>query len=75
MRMDDVLLIVKPDPDSQYKLLACKKCHSDDVAFVKYHHPDGPRWRVQCFNCGEILDPGEPAPRHTLQVEWNRRTT
>ena len=71
MKIDDALQIIKPDPDSQYRLRPCKKCKADNVAYIKYQHPDGEGWRVQCFDCGEIADPGRPAPRHNAQLLWN----
>lgn len=72
MRMDKVLEIIKPQPDSHFRLLPCE-CKSDNVAYVKYHHPGGDRWRVQCFDCGNTVDLECPAPQHQVQVEWNRR--
>lgn len=72
MRIDDALEIKKPVPDSHFLLLPCE-CKSTNVAYVKYKHPDGERWRVQCLDCGKIADPGRPAPRHEVQVLWNRR--
>lgn len=70
--MDDALEIIKPEPDSHFRLLPCESCHSDNVAYVKYHHPGGDRWRVQCFDCGHTVETEEPAPRHSLQLLWNR---
>ena len=71
--MDDALAIIKPDPDSHFLLLPCEDCKSDNVAYVKYQHPDGEAWRVKCFDCGKVIDPGEPTPRHEAQLLWNRR--
>lgn len=73
MKMDDVLEIIKPAPDSQYRLRHCVNCGLENVAYVKYNHPDGETWRVQCFDCGETADPGQPVPRHEVQLLWNRR--
>ena len=36
MMLDDVIEIKKANPDSQYLLLPCKKCGSDNVAYVHY---------------------------------------
>ena len=74
MKMDDALEIIKPDRDSQYLLLPCPACYSSNVAYVKYQHPAGERWRVQCFDCGETTDPAEPLPRHDIQLLWNKKT-
>lgn len=65
--------IIKPDPDSQFRLIPCE-CNGDNVAYVKVYHPDGDRWRVQCFDCGKIVEIAEPASRHDVQIIWNRRT-
>lgn len=73
MKMDDVLEIIKPAPDSQYRLRPCKKCGQENVAYVKYTSHAGELWRVQCFDCGETADQGHPAPRHDVQLIWNRR--
>lgn len=70
MQMDNVLQIISPDPDSQYRLRPCE-CKSTNVAYVEYQHPDGERWRVQCFDCGKVLAVDQPATRHDLQLLWN----
>lgn len=31
MNMDDVIEVKKADPDSQFKLLPCKKCNDETV--------------------------------------------
>ena len=51
MKMDDVIEIKKADPDSQYRLLPCKKCGGDNVAYVHYNGRGGAKWRVECFDC------------------------
>lgn len=66
MKMDDAVQIIKPVPDSHYRLVPCK-CGSDNVAYVL--GTDG-RWRVQCFDCdhtgaGDLI-------RHGAQVKWNK---
>ena len=33
--MDDVIRIIKPEPDSQFRLVPCPECKSDDVAYEK----------------------------------------
>lgn len=69
---DDVVEIVHPDPDSQWRLRACK-CGSAEVVYAKYTHADGvPRWRVVCTDCGASADL-HGTVRHEVQVEWNRR--
>jgi hypothetical protein len=72
---DDALEIVMPEPDSHFRLLPCKKCHGDNVAYVKYLHPEkGELWRVVCFDCGEIVDTADATCRHEIQIIWNGRT-
>lgn len=73
MSMDDAIEIKVPDPDSQYRLLPCKKCGSDNVAYVHYDSRGGDAWRVQCFDCGHIVDKGYKV-RHDAQVAWNKES-
>lgn len=73
MKIDDALEIIVPDRDSQFRLLPCQGCEGSNVAYVKYQHPAGERWRIQCFDCGETLALEEDAPRHHMQLLWNRR--
>ena len=69
---DDVVEIVKPEPDSQYRLRACN-CGSEEVIYAKYTGGDGvPRWRVVCTDCGATVDL-QGNVRHEVQKAWNRR--
>ena len=68
--MNDATQILKPAPDSQYRLLPCKECNGDNVAYVGYVHPEGERWRVVCFDCGHTVDVGTQV-RHDAQTAWN----
>ena len=70
MMLDDVIEIKKADPDSQYRLLHCKKCGGDNVAYVHYDGRGGAKWRVQCFGCGYTVDKGHRV-RHDAQLAWN----
>ncbi len=65
MTFDNVVEIIKPDPDSQYRLKGCK-CGSDNVAYML--GVDG-LWRVRCFDCG--CSGSGSAVRHEAQVKWN----
>lgn len=69
MTMNDAIEIIKPDRDSQFLLLPCE-CGCDDAAYVKYKAGDNELWRVQCFTCGAVVDPGTDI-RHAVQVLWN----
>lgn len=65
-QMDDVMQIVTPSSDSQYRLVP-RQCGSDNVAYVL--GVDG-RWRVRCFDCGHT---GQGSiVRHEDQVMWNK---
>ena len=71
MILDDVIQIKKPEPDSQYRLVPCKKCQSDNVAYEHYNGKGGAKWRVKCFNCGYTVDKGNKV-RHDVQAAWNQ---
>jgi ribosomal protein S27E len=67
---NDVIDIKKPNPDSQYRLRTCRKCGSDNVAYVHYDGKGGAKWRVECFDCGHMVDKGNRV-RHDAQMAWN----
>ena len=71
--MDEVLETIKPAPDSHFRLVPCRRCRTNLVAYEKYKHPKGPRWRVVCYGCGAAVAPDYDAPRHEVQTIWNRR--
>ena len=71
MMMDDVIEVKKADSDSHFRLLPCKKCKSDNVAYVHYNGKGGAAWRVQCFDCGHTVYKGNKV-RHDAQVNWNK---
>jgi hypothetical protein len=69
---DDVVDIVKPLPDSQYRLRPCS-CGSSEVIYARYIGPGGPNlWRVVCIDCKAVVDL-QGSIQHDVQVEWNRR--
>ena len=67
--MDDEILIVKPEPDSQFRLKPCR-CGSDNVAFAQYSADGTEPWRVRCFDCGYTVDRVQHM-RHGAQLAWN----
>ena len=69
MSMDDVIQIIKPAPDSQFLLLRCPVCDSDNVAYMQTAG-DGELWHVRCFDCGFTGDGS--AGRHDAQMIWNK---
>ena len=71
MMMDDAIAIVKPAQDSQFRLLPCPKCKSDNVAYVHYNCNCGTVWRCECFDCGYTVDKGNTV-RHDVQQMWNK---
>ncbi len=71
--LTDEVEIIKPAPDSQYRLRACTSCGSSEVVYVGYTGPGGHKlWRVKCTTCGAMVDL-QGTVRHDVQVEWNRR--
>ena len=69
---DDVVEIIKPAPDSLYRLIPCD-CGSTEVVYTQYIDPAGaPLWRVACMDGGAKVDAGA-STRHDAQLEWNRR--
>lgn len=69
---DDVVAIIKPDPDSQYRLTLCD-CGSGEVVYAKYITQDSTEaWRVVCTDCGKVVDI-KTTIRHQAQLAWNRR--
>lgn len=70
MSMDDVIQIITPAPDSQYRLMDCPDCKSDNVAYVQAKTNDEELWHGKCFDCGYT---GEGAAvRHDAQLLWNK---
>lgn len=70
MKTNDVIEVLSAVPDSQYRLVPCKKCGSDNVAYVHYNSRGGAAWRVKCFSCGHTVDKGNRV-RHDAQINWN----
>lgn len=71
MMVDDAIEIKTAPVDSQYRLLPCPKCKSDNVAYVHYNGRGGAKWRVECFDCGHTVDKGNTV-RHDAQAAWNK---
>lgn len=70
MIMDDVIEIKVPQPDSQYRLVPCRECKSDNVAYEHYNGSGGAAWRVKCYDCSFTVDKGNKV-RHDAQLAWN----
>ena len=69
MSMDDIIQIIKPAPDSQYRLLECPDCKGDNVAYIQTA-ADGELWHGKCFDCGCTGDGA--VIRHDAQRNWNK---
>ena len=52
---------------------SCPFCGSSDVAYERYLHTAGYRWRVVCTSCMASIDPGYAQQRSTVQRMWNTR--
>ena len=70
MSMDDVIQIIPPAPDSQYRLLSCPACQGDNVAYVQKKTNDEELWHGKCFDCG--FEGQGAAVRHDAQLLWNK---
>ena len=70
MYMNDAIRIIKPEPDSQFRLVPCPECKSDDVAYEAYSKGNLEPWRVRCFGCGRVVDKHAEC-RHDAQRFWN----
>lgn len=71
MVFGNVISIRKAEPDSQFRLINCPVCGSDNVAYVEYKSGNQEPWRVDCFECGHSVD-GKSVTRHGAQVLWNK---
>lgn len=65
-----MLKTIKPEPDSQYRLLGCD-CRSADVVYIQAKTMGKSKYRVKCLFCGR----GTPwfGCRHDAQLDWNKR--
>lgn len=63
--------IIRPDQDSQYRLIPCD-CGQSDVAYVKrIKLPYGVEWVAGCLSCGKTTRVW--TIQHNAQIEWNGR--
>lgn len=66
MEIQNAIKMVKPEPDSQFRLVPCR-CGSDNVAYVQDVQE---LWRTECFDCGNKTE--GKAARHDAQLIWNQ---
>ena len=71
MIIDDAIEIIKPDADSHFRLRPCRRCKSDNAAYVKYLDKGHEFWRVDCLGCGHSVKPRGAVSRHDVQIQWN----
>ena len=64
--------IIKPDTDSQYRLIPCK-CGNAEAGYVRRitTQPRRVEWAVRCPACGEMSRYW--TIQHHAQIEWNGR--
>ena len=68
MGMQDTVRLVWADPDSQYRLRACRcGAGGEDVGYSLIGRDH--KWRVICMVCG--AESGGHESRHGAQMEWN----
>lgn len=72
MVMDDMIQIKKPATDSQFLLLPCPVCQSDNVAYVQKKTNGTELWHGCCFDCG--LTGEGAAVMHDAQLLWNKKS-
>ena len=69
MMFEDAIQIIKPEPDSHYRLLDCPECNGDNVAYIQKANVAGATWHGMCFDCSHT-GKGD-AIRHEAQKNWN----
>lgn len=62
--------IIRPDPDSQYRLIPCG-CSYSDVAYTRKITRRGVEWMAGCLTCERCTRVW--TIQHHAQIEWNGR--
>ena len=65
VQVDDVVQMLLPEPDSQWRLRRCG-CSNDRPVYIQRNTG---LWIVRCMECG--CETGEHPIRHDAQLEWN----
>lgn len=73
MYIDDAIEIKKPEFDSHFRLVNCRVCNGDNVAYVKYLDHSHEKFRVTCFDCGHTVKSEDARCAHDAQTDWNRK--
>lgn len=69
MSFDNVLQMVVPAPDGQFRLKNCL-CGSDQTVYLQILGSGQPMWVARCMACGK--QSAEHAIQHDAQLNWNR---
>ena len=69
MMLENAIQIIKPEPDSHFRLRNCSVCEGDNVAYIQLKSDGGEIWHGKCFDCGH-MGAGSPV-RHYAQAHWN----
>ena len=70
MGTDNAAQVIRPDPDSHFRLRPCSVCRSERGVYVGCRADGDLLWGVQCPDCGHATDKIYAA-RHDAQVAWN----
>lgn len=62
--------IIRPEPDSHFRLIPCN-CEYSDAVYTKKITPHGVEWMAGCLTC-ERCTRVWPVQHHA-QIEWNGR--
>lgn len=60
--------IIRPDPDSQYRLRPCD-CGYGDAVYTRKITPRGVEWMAGCLTCERCTR--VRTVQHHAQIEWN----
>lgn len=70
MNIDNAVQLIKPEADSQFRLVDCE-CGSDQVVYLQLRIRGQLVWVVRCMDCGKQTRP-DTMVRHTAQQRWNQ---
>lgn len=71
MKNDFTFLELTKCKESEIK--PCPFCGSKEIVTEKYERDDGERFRIICFGCMAMIDPGYAKQEHTVMKMWNKR--
>jgi hypothetical protein len=68
MALDSATQMIRPDPDSQFRLRNCQ-CGSNQAVYLEVTG-DKLGWIVRCMDCG--AETTTRVIRHDAQLDWNQ---